>query len=411
MWVLILSQFFPPEVGATQSRIHAFAAGLADRGHDVEVICEVPNHPQGVVHPEFRGRLAAQRRLDGFRVVYVWVYAHPKKTFRTRLAFYGSYAAAATAAGALRPRPDVVFASSPPLPVAAAAALIASRHRVPWVMDVRDLWPEAAVAMGELSNPTLLRMAERLERQLYRSASAITATTRPFRDAIAGSVERPEKVSLLPNGTSRLWIEGARLEVDCSSLGLPADRFLWTYAGNVGRAQGLDAAVEAAGLLGDGFRLLILGDGPARAALERRADDVPASAVEFRDQVPPAEALRYLRASDALLVPLAPDPVFEFFVPSKLFDFCAVGRPVILAAAGEAHRLASDARAALLVPPGDPAELASAVQRLKADRDLMSRLSDAGRRFGAEHRREHQVDRLAEVLGEVVGSSATSSGD
>jgi colanic acid biosynthesis glycosyl transferase WcaI len=408
MRVLILSQFFPPEVGATQARVHAFAAGLAERGHAVEVICEVPNHPQGVIHSGFEGNLYARRRLGGFRVLYVWVYARPEKTFLTRLAFYGSYMATATAAGVLCDRPGVVFASSPPLPVGAAAAMIAARHSVPWVMDVRDLWPEAAVAMGELSNPTLLRMAEQLERRLYRSATAITATTGPFRDVIAGKVGRPEKVSLLPNGTSALWIEGAELEVDRSSLRLPPDVFLWTYAGNVGKAQGLDAAVDAAGLLGKGFRLLVLGDGPARAALEERAAARAIDAVEFRDQLPPAEALRYLRASDALLVPLAPDPVFQSFVPSKLFDFCAVARPVVLAAAGEARRLASEADAALAVTPGEPSELAAALQRLKADVGLQDRLSQAGRHFAAAHRREHQIDRLGEVLEEVVQSRSGS---
>ena len=167
--------------GATQTRVHTFAAGLADRGYAVEVICEVPNHPQGVVHPDFRGRLSAQRALDGFRVIYVWVYARPKKSARTRLAF--------STARTPPPRPRSVRCARalmscsrprPPLPVAAAGAVVAARHRVPWVMDVRDLWPEAAVGMGELSNPTLLRMAEQLEERLYRSASAITATTERF---------------------------------------------------------------------------------------------------------------------------------------------------------------------------------------------------------------------------------------
>lgn len=402
MRVLVFSQYFTPEIGATQTRVHDFAATLARRGHDVEVICELPNHPQGIVHPGYRGRALIRRRMDGFRASYVWVYARPRKSTWTRLGFYGSYALTASLAGSVSHRPDVVLASSPPLPVAAAAATVSARHRVPWVMDVRDLWPEAAVAMGELSNPALLRLAEVLELRLYRSASAITTVTEPFRKAIASKVSDTEKVWVLPNGTTRTWVEGAELEVDRAELGLAAEGFLWTFAGNVGRAQGLEAAVDAATLLGDGFQLLVLGDGPARSGLEQRARSAPAGRVEFRGQVRTQEALRYLRASDALLVPLAADPVFRSFVPSKLFDFCAVGRPVVVATGGEAQRLTSGRGAALSVPPGDSAALADAIRQLAADSELRAGLAREGRRFGAEHLRERQGERLVGVLEEAV---------
>jgi len=401
--ILIFSQYFPPEVGATQSRMHTFAAGLAARGHEVEVICGLPNHPQGVVRPGFRGRVAVRRRDEGFRVLHTWVRASPVKTTYTRLAYYASYASTATVAGSLMRKPDVVFATSPPLPGAAAAAAVAARHRVPWVMDVRDLWPDAAVALGELSNPRMLAIAERLERRLYASATAITAVTRPFCRVIASKTSDPSKVHLLPNGTTRLWVDGARVEASRSELGLPTDRFVWTYAGNLGIAQGLETAIDAAGLLEDRYQLLLLGDGPVRRDLERRAASLPAGAVAFRDQVPPSQAVRYLRASDALLVPLAAHPALRDFVPSKLFDCCAVGRPVIVAAAGEPERMARDTGAALAVPPADAAALGGAVRSLADDEQLRDRLVHAGRAFGADHLRDRQVERLDALLAEVAG--------
>jgi glycosyltransferase involved in cell wall biosynthesis len=399
---MIFSQYFAPEVGATQSRMHAFAAGLAARGHDVEVVCGLPNHPQGVVRPGYRGRIAVRRREEGFRVVHTWVRTSPVKTTRTRLAYYASYAATATAAGSVLRKPDVVFATSPPLPGAAAAAAVAARHRVPWVMDVRDLWPDAAVALGELSDPRMLALAERLERRLYASAAAVTAVTRPFCRAIAGKTSDPSKVHLLPNGTTRLWVDGARLEPDRSELHLPSDRFVWTYAGNLGIAQGLETAIEAARLLDARFQLLLLGDGPVRGDLERRAACLPSGAVAFHDQVPPPDALRYLRASDALLVPLGRHPALRDFVPSKLFDCCAVGRPVIVAAAGEPERMATEAGAALAVPPGDAEALAGAVRRLAGDQPLRDRLASAGHAFGAAHLRDRQVAQLERLLGGIV---------
>jgi glycosyltransferase involved in cell wall biosynthesis len=400
MRVLILTQYFTPEIGATSTRVHAFAAGLAARGHDVEVICEVPNHPQGIVLPGFAGRAVVRGRMDGFRTAWVHVRTRAEKTSRDRLLFYGSYAAAAVAYGSLTARPDVILASSPPLPVGAAAAALARRHRAPWILDVRDLWPIAAVALGELRSGRALAVAERLERFLYRDAAAITAVTRPF-IAHIGPLAGGTPIHLLPNGTTRFWMDAASIAPDKAAAGLDAERFTWTFAGNVGLAQGLDAAVEAARLLGDGFRLLILGAGAARPGLERQAAAIAPHSVEFRDQVPPEEAARLLAASDALLVSLADSPALEAFVPSKLFDFCAVGRPVVLAAAGEPRRLAEAAGAAVLTPPGDPEALAAAVRSLRDDPDRATRISAAGREFAAANLRDRHLDALEALLAEV----------
>jgi glycosyltransferase involved in cell wall biosynthesis len=400
----MFSQYFFPEIGATQTRLYTFAAGLAAQGHDVEVICEVPNHPQGVVRPGFGHRAVDTRRVDGFRVRYVWVRVAPEKTRGTRLAFYGSYAAMAAAVGAAVRRPDVIFASSPPLPVAVAAAAAAFRHRVPWVMDVRDLWPAAAVAMNELSEGRALRAAEALERRLYASASAITAVTEPFRRYIVERLDKPDKVSVLPNGTTEFWLS-RDVERARGALELPEDRFVWTFAGNVGAAQGLEAAIDAAKLLDDRFQLLILGDGPARDLLADRARDAPPGAIVLRGQVDAATARRYLRSSDALLVSLAAHSALASFVPSKLYDYLAVGRPVIVAAAGEAQRIVAEAGAGLPVAPGNPEALAASVRRLADDPDLHARLAQAGSAFAAQNLRDAHVAPLEALMASVSRNS------
>ena len=403
MRILFLSQYFTPEVTAARSRVHPFAELLAARGHEVEVICEVPNHPDGIVREEFRGKLTTTREMDGFRVRYVWVSASPTKTTRTRLQFYGSYAAAATIAGFAAARPDVVLVSSPPLPAAAAAAAVAKRHRVPWVMDVRDPWPEAAVALGELSNPRLIRALERLERRLYASATSIVTVTEPFREDIGRKSGTPEKVTVIPNGTTQAWIDAGGADVDRAEMDMPADRFVWTYAGNVGLAQGMEAAVAAARELGDGFQLQIVGQGPRLARVKELAAELPNGRVVFRGLVEPQVAARYLRASDASLVPLGAQAELAKFVPSKLFDCCAIGRPVILSAAGEPVRLASEAGAALSIPPEDPEALAGALRRLAGDEALRAGLAERGRAFATGYLRERQVERLELVLGAAAG--------
>lgn len=402
MRILILTQHFTPEITAARSRLHPIAELLAKRGHEVEVLTAVPNHPQGVIREEFRGKLVARRELDGFRVRHVWVWASPRKTMSTRLRLYGSYATMATIAGFVSSKPDVIFASSPPLPVAAAAMAVAFRHRVPWVMDVRDLWPEVAVVLGELNDSRMIRAAERLEKRLYRSAAAIVTVTDSFCSDIAAKTSDGAKISVIRNGTTPLWLGLGGTEVNRIPLGLPTNRFVWTYAGNVGIAQGLEVAIDAAAELDDGYQLLIIGSGPMLERMKQRAEALPPGRVVFHDLVEPALAAHYLRASDATLVPLASLPEMEKFVPSKLFDCCAVGRPVILAAEGESRQLAERAGAVYPVPPGDPGALATAVRELRSDPELRKELGERGSAFASQFLRERQIGRLEEVLRAVA---------
>lgn len=403
MRVLLFTQYFRPEITAGAMRTEAWVDGLVARGHEVGVVCEVPSHPQGVIDPGFRGRAVFRSTEEGARVRRVWVYATPNKSAVSRIANYASYAAMAAAVGFRGPPPDIVLTSSPPLPVAAAAAAVARRFGVPWVLDVRDLWPDIAVVLGQLPEGVPLELARRLERGLYRSATRITAVTEPFKTHIEANGGEG-KVSVLYNGTGPTYLDAGRTDPDREPLGIPSDRFVLTYAGNLGIAQGLEAAVEAAGSLGGDFQLFLLGDGPRRPALQEMADRLPAGRVQFRDLVPPEDAARIMRASDALLVPLAKDPELRAYVPSKLFDACAIGRPVIVATGGEPERLVSQYEAAICVPPEDSDALVEAVGRLRSDPKLTERLSEQALVFASEHLRDRGVDQLEEILSAALAA-------
>lgn len=401
MRVLITCQYFPPEITAGANRVHAFAAGLVRRGHEVTVISEVPNHPAGVLAPGFGGRLLYRRRMDGAAVKYVWVYVTPSKRARARLLNYASFAGSATVAGWASRRADVVLASSPPLPVGAVGAALAVRHRCPWVLDVRDLWPDAAVVLEQLSEGPVLRTAQRVERRLYRSADAITVTTEPTRR----EVERrggEGKVEVIPNGTTEEFLGAGARPPEKGLFEGPDDVFRWTYPGNLGLVAGLDTAIEAARELGEGFQLVLLGEGTLRQELQRKAASLPSGTVVFHEPVPPVEAARLMRASDALLASRAPAPQMDGMILSKLYDCCAVARPVIVAAAGETSRVAEEAGAALTVPPADPGKLAEAVRRLKGDETLRESLATGARAFAESNSRERGVGELERILVQVT---------
>ena len=400
--VQIVSQYFDPEVTAASHRLLPLATGLAERGHDVEVVCAVPNHPEGSVRGDFRGRAQVRREIDGVAVRHVWLRSSPSKGLRARAVGYGTFALSATLAGLASRRADVVIASSPPLSVAPVGALLARRHRCPWILDVRDLWPQIAVSLGEISSPRAIRALERLERFSYRSASAVTTPTRPFADHIAGICGDPDKIHVLANGTTRRWLDAGETEPDRTALGPPAEDFVWTYAGNVGLSQGLETAIEAARLLGPGFSLRILGTGASLARLKRLASERAPGLVGFHEPVHPAAAARFARASDALLVPLADVPATGRSIPIKLYDFCATGRPVIVAAPGEPARIAQETGCGLVVAPGAPDALAAAVRQLRAEPGLAARLGAAGSTFAQAHLRDSQVPALEALIESVV---------
>jgi glycosyltransferase involved in cell wall biosynthesis len=401
--VLFVSQYFTPEGGATPTRIHEFARSCVAAGHRVTVLTEFPNHPHGRIPAEYHGHVFTREQMDGFEVLRVWVYARTVKTFWTRLGFYFSFFALASVRGGLpEGRVDVVFASSPPLPVGLAGWIIARLRGARFVLDIRDLWPAAAEALGELRKPAQVRMAARLEQFLYRNADRITAVTRGFIRHIGAMVPNPEKVTLLPNGTAAAVFDPGRTDHTLrAKLGLEG-RFVVTFAGLHGLAQGLEVVLDAAARLRETPSVVfcLIGEGPLKPALEKRAQAEGLTNVCFLPPVPLAEITPYLTASDALLVPLKPDRVFETFIPSKLFDFLACARPVILMVDGEARELLEASGGGVFVSPGDAAGLANAALALaKLEPAARAEMGARGRAYVlANCTRDAQGKRLVEIL-------------
>lgn len=398
MKVLLLSQYFPPEVGATQTRAHFFARALAARGHQVTVVAELPNHPKGEFFDGWRGRPWRRSREDGFDAIRVWVAASPRKTVLRRVAFYGTYAANAVLAAALlaRGRFDVVFATSPPLPVAAAGWLVSRLKRCPFVMDVRDIWPAAAVGLGELRPGRLMRAAERLERFLYERAAAVTCVTRSFLRHVS---ERGAagKAAFLPNGSiPEIFHPGDDGPAKRHELGLRDDEFCVGFFGNHGIAQGLPAVLDAAERLrGEPIRFVFVGEGPVKAQLVSRGLDN----VTFLAQVPLTEIGPYVRAMDVLLVPLRRDPIFEQFVPSKLFDFLACAKPVVLSVDGEAAEILAESGGGVHVAPEDDEALARTLRDLAVRRGDLAEMGRRGHQYVKAHFwRDQQVGVLEKLL-------------
>jgi glycosyltransferase involved in cell wall biosynthesis len=404
MRILYLSQYFPPEVGATQTRAHEMARGLVGAGHSVTMLAEIPNHPSGIIPAEYKGKLYERAELDGIEVIRVWVKASPVKTFRTRMAFYMSYMASATLAGLLlaRGRFDLIYATSPPLFVGGAALALSYLRRTPLVFEVRDLWPESAVTLGELKSPRAIALAERLERACYRRARRIVVVTHGIRQRLIERGLPADKLALVPNGANTDLFRpqpdaGAALRAE---LGLE-DPFLVLYAGIHGIAQGLETVIEAARLLQDeaGVRFLFVGEGPVKSEIVSLADRYGLTNVLFHQEVPREQVPAYLSAADVALVPLRRLDLFKGAVPSKMFDAWAAGCPTLVSIEGEAQRVIDRSGAGRFVEPENPQALVEAIRSLVADRAACQHMGAQGRSFvEAHYSRPSQARELVRIL-------------
>ena len=338
-----------------------------------------------------------ERRV-GVVVRRLWVAASPQKTTVRRLGFYTSFAVAAGITLLGSAPFDVVFASSPPLPGPFAAGVVARFRNMPFVLDVRDIWPAAAEALGELSSQRAIAALERVERWLYRASRSVTATTRPFCAHIDRVAERPISVHI-PNGALDELIA-------LPATAPPNGTFVLGYTGNLGIAQGLGIVFDAAERLRDeDVRFRLVGDGPLSSELRAERDRRGLESVEIRPAVPVADIAKVMQECSALLVPLRAHPLLADFVPSKLYDGMAVGRPAIVAANGEAAALVHECNAGVAIQPEDGAALAEAVRELIHNPQRAAALGDGGRRAARDHARSRQIARLEQILADAAAMS------
>ena len=405
MRILYISQYFPPEVGATQTRAHEMAIYLARQGHQVVVLTEFPNHPKGIIPPEYRGRLVEHTKMDGFDVVRVFVYTSPKKNFATRMGFYLSFMFIAALVGSfLRGRFDVVYATSPPFFVGLAGVWLSRIKGARFVLEIRDLWPQTAVELGELKNERFIRWSEKLEMFYYRKADCIVAVTKGIYQNLVNRVGA-DKVRLIPNGanTDLFYYRGDAVK---QKLGLH-DKFVVLYAGIFGIAQGMEQLCELVQSMksDDSIHFVFIGEGPLKQQVEDIRQKKSLTNLTILDEIAREEIPAYISAADCCLVPLKKNPLFLGALPSKMFDFMACERPVIVSVDGEARRVVQESGAGIFVEPENTLQMAEAIRKLKETPELVIKMGKAGRQYVARNfSRKMNAQRLEKLLQEMLAA-------
>jgi len=402
MHILYLSHYFVPENNAPAARVHAMAREWVREGHQVTVLTGAPNVPAGVVYDGYRNGLWQDEWIDGIHTIRVWTYLAPNAGTVRRTVNFVSYFVSASVAAAFVRRPDVVIATSPQFFAGWAGVPAHWAHRAPFVLEVRDLWPESITAVGAMDRGLAVRALEVMERTLYAAADNIVTVGDGYREQLMARGVPTAKIDVVTNGVdTELFYPRDPDPAVRARYGVARDAFVVVFAGTIGMASGLDVVLRAARRLRARDRtdivFLLVGDGAVRAELEATARTEGLDNVVFTGMVPRAQLPDVLAASDACLVHFKRREIFTTILPSKLFEDAAMAKPILLGFEGHAAALVRTADCGLIFTPEDDEALAAAAERLADDPAEARRLGENGRRHVLAHfdRRRLARDYLA----------------
>ena len=398
MHILLIHQAFASLNEAGGTRHHELARALVERGHQVTVIASPVSYLTGISQAAPRW---LERESGGPGITLLRVYTYPAlhRGFFHRLAGFFSFMVSSFLAGLGVRNVDLVWGTSPPIFQAATAWALARLKRVPFLLEIRDLWPAFAIAMGVLRQPVLIHASLWLESFLYRHADRLVINSPGFQQHVLSRGAR--QVELVPNGA-----DPAMFDPQASGAGFRASHgldglFIALYAGAHGPSNDLDVVLEAAqlSLPFTPIRFVLLGDGKEKPRLVAKARQMGLNNVIFIPPVPKNEMDEALAAANCCIAILKPIELYKTTYPNKVFDYMAAGRPVVLAIDGVIREVVESAGAGIPVPPGNPQALATAIQALSSDPERCQRLGLAGRQAIEQHfSRSELATRMALVM-------------
>ncbi len=375
-------------MGAPAARTHEHARKWAEMGHDVTVVCGLPNHPDGIVPERYRGTLLFREKIDGVNVLRCWLYATPNRgvfkrsisfmTFMLSAMFFGSFFSG---------KCDVVIATSPQMLCGFAGYFVSRVKRRPFVLEVRDLWPKQIIDLGAVKNPIIIGLLQWVEMFMYRKAAAVVTVAPATTKEIASRGIDPAKLCTITNGINEDFFR------PMDRAAWPRENYKWAnkivvmYIGTHGLSQGLLTILDTAKMLSsrEDIHFVFAGTGAEREMLIERAKEMGLANTEFLRMQEKVDMPAFYAAADICLVPLKKRDVFLFNIPSKMFEIMACARPMILGALGQARELLEDAGSGIAVEPEDAAAYRDAILRLADDPALRKRLGENGRAHVVAH--------------------------
>lgn len=405
MKILYLSQYFPPEMGAPSARVYELSRRWVKMGAQVTVLTGFPNHPTGTIPPAYRGYRFMREQKDGIEVVRTYIYAAPNKGFLKRVISYLSFMFSSIIQGTRKVgQQDLIIATSPQFFVGIAGYLISRLKHIPFVFEVRDLWPESIVQLGQLKNRWAIRFLEWIEMTLYKKSVHVVGVADSTRSILTERGVDYHKITIIKNGVDLQLFQN---HYDRNALKEEMeykDRFVISYIGTHGLSHALDKVLDTAHLMRSSRDVifLLVGEGAEKEKLIAKAKRLELENVRFKDQIAKSELPLYYALSDVVLVTLRKLPLFKHVIPSKIFEIMAMSRPILLSVDGEARKLVEAAEAGIYCEPENADMLRAQIDHLKNDREWCERLGQNGCRFVHQHyNRDALADRYLQLLEHV----------
>lgn len=403
MKILFLTDNFYPEVNAPASRTYEHAREWVKSGHEVTVITCVPNFPKGKVFDGYKNKLWQKEAIDGIEVIRVWSYIAANKGFVRRTLDFISFSVTSFLAG-LFVKVDVIVATSPQFFTALSGRTLSFWKRVPWIMEVRDLWPESIKTVGAMKDNLFIRYFEWEEMRCYRSAKTIVVVTDSFKRTLTARGIDEAKIKVVKNGVDKEMFKPVpKDEALIGELGLEGKKIIG-YIGTHGMAHKLDFILDCArNMQGrNDFHFLFIGAGAEREALLAKKEREGISNVTMLDSVPKDQVVRYISILDLSLINLRKTELFKTVIPSKMFENAGMQIPIIMGVQGEAQEMLEEYGAGLCFEPENEEDFNAKLQQLLSDPDLYERCRTGGAEMSRDYDRKALADKMLECMMDTV---------
>jgi glycosyltransferase involved in cell wall biosynthesis len=384
--LLILTQYFPPEVGAPQNRLFDLAVRLTKLGVDVTVLTAMPNYPQMQIYSSHVGKKYVYEEMDGLKIHRASIFVSQSKSIISRLRNYFSFVLSSALTGNKRlTTVDFLLCESPPLFLGYSAMYLARKKSAKLIFNVSDLWPESAEKLAVVTNKRLLKMAYNLEAKLYKKAALVTGQTQGICKNINQRFPNV-KTYWLPNGVDLDYYNPAHVNESDWRLknNFSQTDFILLYAGIIGIAQGLEIIINAAKKFSEkpSIKFVLLGSGPEKEKLLKLKKESDLQNVFFLEAVSKKQMPNILKSVNASIIPLKKLDLFLGAIPSKIFESLAMELPIILGVGGEAKELfINQGNCGIYFEPENAASLTLAIEKLIDDKLLAKQLGKNGRQF------------------------------
>lgn len=405
MKIVVICHYFPPEIGAPSARLYEMSKRWVELGNEVHVVTCFPNHPTGIIPDEYKGMKYKLENMDGIHVHRNYVYATPNKGFIKKILGHISFMFSSVFFSMKKiDKPGVIITSSPTFFSIFSGYWYSLRKKADFVLEIRDLWPVAMIELGVMKEGFVTKVLEKMELFFYRKSKKLIMVTQSFKDNVVNRGISEDKVHVITNGVNQdLFYPKEKNQELINKYNLQ-DKFVISYVGAHGISQNLSTILEVAKKLRTykNIEFLFVGEGAEKDKLKQIVREEELTNVQFIDAQPKEAIPEFYNASDLCLIPLKNIELFKTFIPSKMFEIMACGVPIVASLEGEAAQILEDSKAALIVQPDNPNEIAAAIEELINDKEKYSQMKANGPEFVEKN---YSRNKLAERYLELINNA------